>query len=169
MKTYYKMFMIILIFSQFINCDDLEADLPSKDLIPIDMTTVQYDPLNQDEGIYPDVSVLINPDNPFVKSGINENSKWDINDGLLQNEPKYYLWATALAKFATGENQYYTAEAIRAIEGNTLRAQRAYEVILEHFYYDITFPGGGAAPVYLSSWACDILNTNFYSQEIMCP
>ena len=169
MKAFYRNSLLIVLVSLLLNCDDMKADLSTKDLNPIDLTTIGYDPISKEEGIYPDTSVLKNPKNPFVKTGITENNKWDIDAGVLSSGATYYLWATILALSPSGENQFYTAEAVRALEGNSSRAQLAYEMVLEHFYHDLTYPGGGVPPVYVSSWACDALNSNFYSEDIMCP
>lgn len=163
-------FLIIFISLQFIlNCSDLKSNLSKKDLVPIDLTTIGYNPQSSDEGIFPDISVLKNPNNPFIKTGIIESNKWDIANASLSDGATYYLWATILAISPSGENQYYTAEAIRTLEANSSRAQRAYEMVLENFFYDLTYPGGGAPPQYIASWACSALNTNFYADDIMCP
>ena len=80
----------------------------------------------EDVGIFDETCVLDDPENPYALVATLE---FDINNDdpnqptkfdLLANIPagpsgakaRFYLWATALARRASGENQWYTAQAL---------------------------------------------------------
>ena len=123
----------------------------------------------EDVGIYTETCVLDDPDNPFRTTIIKE---FDVNapedqetkfDQLVQlippNDPdndiyytksRFYFWATALARFPSGENQYYTAVALHALytlgggaDGGSPNAReqaiRAYRSVLDNFFGSVTF------------------------------
>jgi len=98
-----------------------------------------------DVGIYPNTCVLDDPNNPYRHVAVNEESKWDLNDDALSAKARFYLWATALANVATGENQYYVADALHALytEGTSVnaknQAKRAYRSVLDNFYASLTY------------------------------
>lgn len=96
-------------------------------------------------GIYPEICILNDPDNPYVNSYITEENKWVLHDASPSAKSRYYLWATVLAQTPNGENQYYTASALHELytEGGSLNAKeqaiRAYRSVLDNFYEDVTY------------------------------
>lgn len=88
---------------------------------PLD--TLTFRPKSDTEGVFPDVSVLVDPDNPFADvayraiDAVNNQDaiQWRINT-TAAHVAKFYVWATILAKTApegSGEAQYYTAVGLR--------------------------------------------------------
>ena len=113
-------------------------------------------------GVYPENCVLGDPENPFVTTTIVEfdpnNPDQDDKFDLLATLPegpegakaRFYLWATALARRPSGENQWYTAKALHELfdaNSNVLstdelvRAQalKAYRSVLDNFWGSATF------------------------------
>ncbi|MDX2412928.1 MAG: hypothetical protein QNK16_11255 [Woeseiaceae bacterium] len=113
-------------------------------------------------GIYPENCVLGDPENPFITTTIIEfdsnnprqDDKFDLNDTLPPGpagaKARFYLWATALARRPSGENQYYTARALHELfnaNSNVLstdelareQALKAYKSVLDNFWGSVTF------------------------------
>ena len=113
-------------------------------------------------GVYPENCVLGDPENPFITTTIVEfdennprqDDKFDLNDSLPPGpagaKARFYLWATALARRPSGENQYYTARALHELfdaNSNVLstdelareQALKAYESVLDNFWGSVTF------------------------------
>jgi len=113
-------------------------------------------------GIYPENCVLGDPENPFITTTIVEfdpnnprqDDKFDLLDTLPEGpagaKARFYLWATALARRPSGENQWYTAKALHELfdaNSNVLstdelvRAQalKAYRSVLDNFWDSATF------------------------------
>jgi hypothetical protein len=110
-----------------------------------------------DVGIAAETCILQDPENPFRYVATNE---YDINNpdaetkfDLAANIPagptgakaRFYLWATALARRPSGENQWYTARALHELwDANSdpliqNQALRAYRSNLDNFYGSVTF------------------------------
>lgn len=120
----------------------------------------------EDVGISDEACVLDDPENPYALVATLE---FDVNNpdpnqptkfDLLQNIPpgpsgakaRFYLWATALARMPSGENQWYTARALHELfdansnpisKDEIVRAQalKAYRSVLDNFYGSVTFFG----------------------------
>jgi hypothetical protein len=113
-------------------------------------------------GVYPENCVLGDPENPFITTSIiefdpnnpDQDDKFDllatIPEGPTGAKARFYLWATALARRASGENQWYTAQALHELydaNSNVLstdelvRAQalKAYRSVLDNFWGSVTF------------------------------
>ena len=113
-------------------------------------------------GVYPENCVLGDPENPFVTTAIIEfdpnnprqDDKFDllatIPDGPSGAKARFYLWATALARRPSGENQWYTAKALHELfdaNSNFIstdelvreQAQKAYKSVLDNFWGSVTF------------------------------
>jgi hypothetical protein len=91
------------------------------------------------------------------------NSKFDLNNALPPGpsgaKARFYLWATALARRQSGENQWYTAVALhelydansnRVFEDELIKehAKRAYRSVLDNFFGSAIFGqfGDNAVP-----------------------
>ena len=90
-------------------------------------------------GIHPETCVLDDPENPF-------NS---IPPGPGGAKARFYLWATALARRPSGENQFYAALALHELfdaNSNVLdqdelvreQALKAYRSVLDNFFGSVT-------------------------------
>ena len=118
-----------------------------------DLTDLRFDPWTEDVGVYPDVSILDDPNNPFVGSlDPNSDLKWQLQDSGCDRA--VYSWATALAIQPTGEHQFYTAACMQALyEGGRVDdddlflvytlAVRGYEQVLESFPDSVTYDATG--------------------------
>jgi hypothetical protein len=124
----------------------------------------------EDVGIFTETCVLDDPNNPFRTSPIKEfdvnnpdaDTKFDqledlnLPDGPTGAKARFYFWATALARRANGENQYYTALALHelytagiVVGGNNdpddgspnarEQAKKAYRSVLDNFFGALTF------------------------------
>ena len=112
-------------------------------------------------GIHPETCVLEDPENPFVGTPIREfdvnnpgaENKFDLFNSLPPGptgaKARFYLWATALARQPSGENQYYTALALHELfdaNSNALdkdelireQALKAYRSVLDNFFGSVT-------------------------------
>ncbi len=126
----------------------------------------------EDAGIFDETCVLDDPENPYALVATlefdnnlpaDQPTKFD----LLQNIPpgpsgakaRFYLWATALARQGSGENQWYTARALYELfdansnpisKDEIVRAQalRAYRSVLDNYFGSVTF--FGAVPASLN-------------------
>ncbi|MFW2404764.1 MAG: hypothetical protein ACN4GT_08350 [Gammaproteobacteria bacterium] len=145
----------------------------------------------EDVGIAPQTCVLTDPENPFINAGTTE---FNVNDpdaetkfDLLNQIPagpagakaRFYLWATALARFPSGENQWYTARALHELwdaAGDPIiqvQALRAYRAVLDNFFGSVTFfeccagliPGDPATPVPFSVPLNELTADNLYRTE----
>lgn len=113
--------------------------------IPTDSTLNLYCP---NVGIASEECVLFDPDNPYANSAITDENKWDLAKASPSTKSDFYLWATALAKNPTGENQYYTAVALQKLysqSGSELsreQAKKAYRSMLDNYYDSVTYYEG---------------------------
>lgn len=121
-------------------------------------TDVVLDLACENVGVHPETCVLADPANPFVTTTITE---FNINDpdapvnkfdlaaalppGPTGAKARFYFWATALARFPSGENQFFTAQALHELfdansnaisEDELVRAQalKAYRSVLDNFF-----------------------------------
>ena len=110
----------------------------------------------EDVGIFTERCVLEDPENPFAKVAIIE---YDVNNPDATNKfqlfnsipagrngakARYYFWATALVRRASGENQFYTAVALHELwnynRDPIIQAQalKAYRSVLDNFFGSVT-------------------------------
>jgi hypothetical protein len=116
----------------------------------------------EDVGVHPETCVLGDPENPFATVPITEFNvndpdaefnKFKLANGIPSGpngaKARFYLWATALARFPSGENQYYTALALHELfdansnavfEDDLVReqAKKAYRSVLDNFFGSVT-------------------------------
>ena len=79
---------------------------------PLDEVTFNLHSLTM--GVYPDESVIDDPNNPFASGGLDGDLRWEVTSGGLP-VATFYAWATWLTYQPTGEAQFYTASALHAI------------------------------------------------------
>jgi hypothetical protein len=108
-------------------------------------------------GVFTETCVLSDSENPFRTTTIREfnvndpdaETKFDLADDIPAGETgakaRFYLWATALARFPSGENQWYTARALHELwdaAGDPIvqeQALKAYRSVLDNFFGSVTF------------------------------
>jgi hypothetical protein len=131
-----------------------------------------------DVGIAAERCVLVDPENPFAFVAIPEfdvnnpdgPTKFDLANSIPAGpagaKARFYLWATALARRPSGENQWYTARALHELYNANSdpliqqQALRAYRSVLDNFFGSVTFfelPGGVAFPATLNERVADDL------------
>ena len=121
--------------------------------------------IDENEGVYPNTSVLLDPNNPFAADGVDDPTRWIIQDAGFW-PASFYSWATALAERPSGENQLYTALAAqqlyerRAADNGLLFPIRAialsgFQAVLDQFPDDVTYDATGtiAYPVAPTAYA----------------
>jgi hypothetical protein len=144
-----------------------------------------------DMGIYLETCVLDDPENPFVNAGTKEfnvndpdaETKFALNNKIVPGpagaKARFYLWATALARFPSGENQWYTARALHELwnaAGDPLiqvQALAAYQSVLDNFFGSVTFfeccagldPNDPTAPVTFSANLNELTADNLYRTD----
>ena len=124
-------------------------------------TDVVLDLFCEDVGVFPETCVLDDPANPFATTAIIEfdvnnpdaDNKFDlfnsIPPGPTGAKARFYFWATALARRPSGENQFYTAQALHELydaNSNVLstdtlvqeQALKAYRSVLDNFFGSVT-------------------------------
>lgn len=105
----------------------------------------------EDEGVHPDRSVLSDPANPFAYGALADKTIWDLQSrgGPVAG---FYAWATANARGASGERQYYAALDLKAVfdlemtEDTEMvrdRAIRSYQAVLDYFPTAVTWDATG--------------------------
>lgn len=110
--------------------------------LPVDYALTLWCP---NVGIADEECVLHDPNNPYARAAVNETNKWTLSEASSSQKAKFYLWATAQARFPSGENQYYTAVALHTLHtqgGSELartQAQKAYRSILDNYFASVTF------------------------------
>lgn len=110
-----------------------------------------------DVGINTETCVLTDPENPFALVAIpefdvnnpNAATKFDLAAGIPAGptgaKARFYLWATALARRASGENQWFTARALHELfnaNSDPLiqeQALKAYRSVLDNFFGSVVF------------------------------
>ena len=139
---------------------DSDGEVISSIVLPTDVV------LNlacENVGVYPENCVLGDPENPFITTTIVEfdenappgtDDKFDLlatlPEGPAGAKARFYLWATALARRPSGENQWYTAQALHELfdaNSNVLstdelvreQALKAYRSVLDNFWGSVTF------------------------------
>ncbi len=111
----------------------------------------------ENAGVWPDSCVAQDPQNPYRNVVIREfdvnnpdaETKFALADAIPEGrtgaKARFYLWATALARRASGENQWYTARALHELfnynEDPVIQAQalKAYRSVLDNFFGSATF------------------------------
>jgi hypothetical protein len=106
-----------------------------------------------DVGIYPDTSVLDDPNNPFAHATPGAETKWKIQSSGA-HVAAFYAWATLLAREPGGEAQFYVGNNLLAVYQNGEASQedlprvreqavRAFQSVLDHFPDAVTYDATG--------------------------
>ncbi len=174
MRHYLTIFLVCVLQMALCSCDMDEAEY----IVPIDLSTLTFELHSVKMGIYPDESVMTDPNNMFVEDpifialGDDPGFRWRsliyADDNGLE-EPQahilaFYCWATVLVKEKTGEAQFYAATRLKAIYENELvdeatlptvkqMALNGFYAVLEHFPDSVTYDETGTTAFKLSEWA----------------
>lgn len=98
-----------------------------------------------DIGIFTESCVLDDPDNPYALVSVTNDNKFDLANAAPSEKARFYLWATALARDSTGENQLNLATTLYRLSdasgSDFIRdhALRAYRSVLDNYLDSITF------------------------------
>jgi hypothetical protein len=127
------------------------------------VANVHFHVYSTNEGVYPDHSVLLDPNNPFAADPPGDQAKWDLqaNAGPAVS---FYSWATlnANAALGNGEDQYYTAINLQQLyqtgqvdsadSAKTLTlALQAYQAVLDYFPTSVTYFVANGPPTDLAT------------------
>ncbi len=127
----------------------------------LDLTDLEFVPFSPAEGVHPDQSVLLDPNNPF-QGGIGAETKWDVfSAGPVHG---FYAMATSLVQIPTGEHQYMAALSAHTIYEDELAAPadlylvydiavQGYRTVLEDFTDDVTYDATGTYSWYVAPLA----------------
>jgi hypothetical protein len=123
--------------------DSGDGDVATALQIPTDVVLNLY---CADIGIKDNQCVLDDPDNPYARVAVNNDNKFDLVEGIPGNpKAQFYLWATALARDSTGENQLFAARALYNLSNMSCsqfiqdHALRAYRSVFDNYFNAFTF------------------------------
>lgn len=150
-----------------------EGNITTEIELPIDSRLNLY---CDNAGIYDEVCILEDPENPYSMVDVNDDTKWVLNSklGHSMHKARFYLWATALAINPSGENQYYTADSLNKIytingdEILKLQAQKAYRSVLDNFFDSVTWlldEGSTEPDIYYALPLADLVGNVLYNPE----
>jgi hypothetical protein len=128
-----------------------------------DISNLRFHAFSANVGVYPDQSVLQDPDNPFATDPPTDDGKWT----LQANAPPvaaFYSWATLDALQPNGEAQWYAAHDLEQIfrtgQGDADQiaiaqglAIRGYQAVLDAFPTSVTYDATGKIAFPLATMA----------------
>lgn len=143
-QTRFKISLILMAISAALTgcVDTSDSQVVNETTLPID---ARIDLPCADAGLVNSDCILTDPNNPYARVNVNNETKWQLDQDAPSAKSRFYLWATALAKTPIGENQYYTAVALHALysEGGSPNAQsqakKAYRTFLDQFYNEQSY------------------------------
>lgn len=110
--------------------------------LPVDKVLTLFCP---DAGIASEPCILDDPDNPYARTPVSDDNKFDLHLATPSAKARFYLWATAQAMSPRGENQFYVAQALQEMYGESAselartQSLRAYRSALDNYFYSVTF------------------------------
>lgn len=131
-------------------------------VLPTDAFTYLFCP---EVGVGEENCVLFDPGNPYVRASVSDATKFKLASDAPSAKSRFYLWSTALARNARGENQYFVADSLHTIfrdESSPLaqdQAKKAYRSVLDNFFGSVTFSEAGVS----------FLLRNFVADRIVNP
>ena len=144
-ERHLKAFLTLMLITSVLltsGCDVDNGSVTNTIALPTDSTLNLF---CEDVGINTETCVLDDPENPYVHVAINEVTKFILNDDAPSAKSRFYVWATALARSPTGENQYYTALSLHELFAESgspttrVQAINAYRSVLDNFFLSATF------------------------------
>ena len=128
-----------------------------------DFTNLTFQAYSASVGVYPDRSILQDPNNPFASDPPTDDGKW-VLEADAGPVAAFYSWATIDANNPYGEAQYYTAHDLQQIfrTGQASAAElpvaqdlaiRGYQAVLDHFPASVTYDATGKIAFSLATMA----------------
>jgi hypothetical protein len=127
--------------------------------LPLENTAL---PLLEDgAGLYPSTSVLKDDQNPFTRLAVSPAQRWGITGWAMEAgapparlAAMFYAWATELAIARSGESQFQTAIALRALSAHESLSEeqrklyrnaaiQAYQSMLDNFKDSVGYTAEG--------------------------
>jgi len=156
-------FFISILFSLFftLGCETIDK---AEYFYEEDLSQLKRLSLTSDEsGIYPSEAVLAEPQNPFLRSPIGDETKWQIVVSA-PNPASFYCFATMLAREPTGEHQFYAASFLKLVyeNGEALEqhlpiiremAIAGFQAVLDYFPDSVTYLSDGQTTMRLAPLA----------------
>ena len=157
----------IMLLSSGCEISDSDGDITNSTALPTEFSLNLHCP---DVAINTETCILNDPENPFARSAINDETKWELEADSPSAKSSFYLWGTALAKSPQGENQYFAAKALHQLytqggsEVAREQAKRAYRSVLDNFFnaftfYEIEMPGDN---VLISAVLSELVGESLY-------
>ena len=118
-----------------------------------DLTSLEFQFFDEDEGVFPSNVTLLNPNNPFTQSSIRIETAFEIYFDT-GGPAGFYAWATVLTGQPEGQWQWYTAlSLVNVLETQNLSpgdqdrvrelAINAFQSVLDNFPDSETFDNTG--------------------------
>jgi hypothetical protein len=123
-------------------CGTGDGQISNTIMLPTDSLLTLY---CENVGVYTETCVLDDPNNPYRKVSITEDNKFALSTGAPSAKSRFYLWATAMAKSPSGENQFYVASSLHELytEGRSDNARtqslKAYHSVLNNYKSSMTY------------------------------
>jgi len=132
-----------------------------EDLAPLTLESLALPSVDDSAGIYPSASVLRDTQNPFVRAAMSPAQRWSITAWAMEGgapatrlAAMFYVWATELAIARSGESQFQTAIALRALSTHEtlsedqrtlyrMAAIQAYQSMLDNFKDSVGYTAEG--------------------------
>ena len=129
-----------------------------------DFSNLAFVAYSANVGVYPDRTILDDPNNPFASDPPTDDGKW-VLEAQAGPVAAFYSWGTILARQPYGEAQYYAAHDLQQIfrtgqaSADELPvaqdlAIRAYQSVLDHFPTSVTYDVTGKIAFSLATMAC---------------
>jgi hypothetical protein len=130
-------------------------------LEPLALENLTLPSLADNAGIHPSTAILQDAQNPFARKAMSPSQRWDITGWAMETgapAPRlaamFYAWATELAIARSGESQFQTAIALRALSTHeTLNEEQrslyrnaaiqAYQSMLDNFKDSVGYTAEG--------------------------
>ena len=105
------------------------------------------------EGVHPNRTVLDDPANPFSDGELTDATVWQLQSSASA-VAAFYAWATANARGATGERQYYAALDLKTVFDRGMAADAdlplvrevaiaGFQAVLTYFPKSVTYDASG--------------------------
>jgi hypothetical protein len=132
---------------------------PAQYLYGQDLDDLEFELWTRSVGVYPDTSILEDPNNPFTANTYGD-LRWDLTADSAW-VPAFYAWGTFLAFQPSGEAQFYTASALGQIYVRRLAqaedlyfvrelAIAGHQAVLDEFPDSVTYDATGTIPYRLA-------------------
>jgi len=128
-----------------------------------DFTNLTFHAYSANVGVFPDRSILADPNNPFATDPPTDDGKW-VLEADAGPVAAFYSWATINAGNPYGEAQFYTAHDLQQIfrTGQASAADlpvaqdlaiRGYQAVLDYFPTSVTYDATGKIAFSLATMA----------------